>query len=53
MYMKTGNITTFARVKNFINTMDTARLLFVINYKLRDNKGKGKGDVNNQTEVSS
>ena len=33
--------------------MDTARLLFVINYKLRDNKSKGKEDVNNQTEVSS
>ena len=36
MFIKTGAVTTFGRVKIYINTMDIPRLLFVINYRYRE-----------------
>ena len=65
MFIKTGAVTTFGRVKNYINTMDIPRLLFVINYRYRErdttsdrhcvkeNNSDGKGEVKNNDNDSN
>ena len=56
MFMKTGAITTFSRVKNYINTMDIPRLLFVINYRYREQNNTSNsevhGDCQNESRLS-